>query len=469
MSDDRSSVYDVVVIGAGFAGLSAAARLAERGLRVLVLEQGPRLGGRASAFTDKVTGERVDNGQHVLFGCYRDTYTFLRLIGAAELAPLQPRLQLPMVDCGGHIVPLVCPNLPPPWHLLGGILRWKALTLAQRVAVLRVGVVIQRARWRGVDAVVATMPPGLTVTGWLDQLRQPQAVRDWLWHPLTLAALNQSADVAAAASFVRVVIQLFGPAIEDSAVGLARVPLDEMYAEPARRYIEARGGAVRVKTAARVMIDDDGVVSGVRTPQAEIPCRRVISAVPWFAFDGIWDESVPAALADIGRAAALMASSPIVTVNLWFDGAVMDEPFMGFVEAPIHWVFNKAAIVGEQTSHLAVVTSGADDLAAADNETVTRITLESLQRVLPRVRGRTLLRSVVVREQRATFSLAPGGPARPGAATSVPGFMLAGDWTNTGLPATIEGAVVSGHRAADLVLVSMAGAPSRQQPSLVGA
>jgi uncharacterized protein with NAD-binding domain and iron-sulfur cluster len=129
----------------------------------------------------------------------------------------------------------------------------------------------------------------------------------------------------------------------------------------------------------------------------------------------------------------------------------MDHQFIGLVDAPIHWVFNKSAILREQATHLAVVTSGADALASADNDAVTRLTVSHLERVLPRLRGRTLLRSVVVREQRATFSLAPGGPARPAAATDVPGFWLAGDWTNTGLPATIEGAVVSGHRAADLV------------------
>jgi uncharacterized protein with NAD-binding domain and iron-sulfur cluster len=258
--------------------------------------------------------------------------------------------------------------------------------------------------------------------------------------------------VAAAAPFVRVVAQLFGPAPEDSAVGLARVALDEMYAEPAREFVEARGGAVRLKTLARVVVDESGAVAGVATPGGVVACRQVISTVPWHAFARLWDGDPPAAVASIARAAAGMASSPIVTVNLWFDGPVMDEPFVGLVDAPVHWIFNKAAIVGEHTTHLAVVTSGADDLAAADNDMVARLTAAQVERVLPRARGRTLLRAVVVREQRATFSLAPGGPPRPGAETPLPGFVMAGDWTDTGLPATIEGAVLSGHRAADLVM-----------------
>jgi squalene-associated FAD-dependent desaturase len=446
---------DVAVIGAGFAGLSAAVRLAESGARVAVFEQGPRLGGRASAFTDKVSGERVDNGQHVLFGCYRETYAFLRSVGATHLAPLQPRLHLAMADATGRIVELRCPNLPPPWHLLAGLLRWSALPLRDRVAALRVGEVIRRARRDGVDKVVGAIPVGLTVDGWLDAMRQPRAIREWLWYPLTLAALNQSASTAAAAPFVNVVAQLFGPSIDDSAVGMANVPLDEMFAEPAQRFLEKRGSAVHLRSPATVTIAPDGGVAGVTTPEGFVSARCVISAVPWHAFGSIWQGDTPAALAPVALAASSMASSPIVTVNLWFDGPVMDELFVGFVDAPIHWVFNKAAIVGEHLTHVAVVTSGADDQADATNDEVTRITVEHLARVLPRVRGRRLQRSIVVREHRATFSLAPGGPVRPGPTTGVAGLVLAGDWTDTGLPATIEGAVLSGHRAAALAASSL--------------
>lgn len=455
VADNAATTADVVVIGAGFAGLSAAVRLAAAGLKVVVVEQAPRLGGRASAFTDRATGERVDNGQHVLFGCYHETYAFLRTIGAADRAPLQPRLQLPMADATGRVVELQCPNLPAPWHLLAGLMTWRALPLMDRLAALRVGQVIRRARAIGPERAANDIPPGLTVTAWLDRLKQPRTIRDWLWHPLTLAALNQSPDTAAAAPFVRVVAQLFGPDVNDSAVGLARVPLDEMYAEPAARFLEAHGGAVRVKAPAKVIVAPNGTVAGVRTPSGDIAAAAVISTVPWHAFADIW-ESVPASVQAIADAASAMGSSPIVTVNLWLDGPVTDRMFVGLVDAPIHWAFNKAAIVGERATHLAVVTSGADDLAAADNDEVTRITVEHLSRALPMLRKRSVLRSVVVREHRATFSLAPGGPSRPAVSTGIGGFLLAGDWTDTGLPATIEGAVISGHRAADAVIARRA-------------
>jgi uncharacterized protein with NAD-binding domain and iron-sulfur cluster len=142
---------------------------------------------------------------------------------------------------------------------------------------------------------------------------------------------------------------------------------------------------------------------------------------------------------------------------MWLDGPIMSHTFVGLVDAPIHWVFDKGAIVGEGATHLAIVTSGAGDFAAAGNDEVTRIVTGQLARTFPLARDRQVMRSVVVREHRATFSLAPGGPARPSVRTAVPGLFLAGDWTDTGLPATIEGAVVSGHQAADAVLAARAG------------
>jgi len=443
---------DAVIIGAGVAGLSAAVRLAQAGKRVMVLEEAPRLGGRATAFTDRDTGERVDNGQHVLFGCYRETYAFLRAIGTADLAPLQSRLTLTMVDSRGQSSDLVCPSLSPPWHLVAGLLRWRALSLRDRLGALRIRSLLDAVRRDGAAAVAARVPPAETVTAWLDRLRQSPRIRAWLWHPLAIAALNQSPDVAAAAPFVRVIGELFGPRLEDSSVGMPQVPLDELFGTQAQSLIERAGGEVRLRTSARVELDGDGRVAAVRAGSERWPTRTVISTAPWHAFARIWDGDVPRPLAVIAQNAAAMASSPIVTVNLWFDGAIMQPRFVCLVDGPMHWVFDKSAIFGESAGHLSVVASGADDLAAMDNAAVTSAAVAQIQAALPGARSRTLRRSVVVREHRATFSLAPGQPPRPGIATPVPGLLLAGDWTDTTLPGTIEGAVQSGHRAADRIL-----------------
>ena len=418
---------------------------------MVVLEEAPRLGGRATAFNDRETGERVDNGQHVLFGCYRETYAFLERIGAAGRAPLQPRLRLAMVGEDGRRSILVCPNLPAPWHLVAGVLRWNALGVADKIAAAKISGLLLDVRRRGAAAVAADVSPAQTVAEWLAARGQTRRLCDWLWHPLAIAALNESPDVAAAAPFVRVIAELFGPRPDDSAIGLPSAPLDELYAHPAERAIVAAAGQVMIRTPARVVISDRSQLVGVRAGEELIEADAVISTVPWHAFGRLWEGVVPAAIAPVAAAAAALASSPIVTVNLWLDGPITSEPFIGLVGGPMHWIFNKSALYADRTSHLSIVASGAVELVSEDNRAITDAAWRQLQRALPTTAARRITRSVVVREHRATFSVAPGSPARPGIVTPIAGFFLAGDWVDTGLPGTIESAVVSGHRAAESV------------------
>jgi squalene-associated FAD-dependent desaturase len=442
---------DAVIIGGGVAGLSAAVRLAEAGRTVVVAEAAPRLGGRASSFVDRATGDEVDNGQHVIFGCYRDTYQFLHRIGSAHLAPLQPRLRLNIAG-RGRMTELACPALPPPWHLIAGVLRWSAVPFRDRLAVRHLAPLIARAKRIGAAAAVAEVPAGDTVEDWLRRHRQPAAVCEWLWHPLAFAALNESPAVAAARPFVRVLAELFGPRLEDSAVALPSASLRRLFAEPARAFVEARGGRVLLGSPACIGLDDAGAVSYVLVKEGRIAADIVVAAVPWHAFADLWPGAVPRPVQQVAGAAAEMASSPIVTVNLWLDRPRLARPFVGLVGGPMHWVFDKGSIVREPATHLSVVASAAGPLASADNLEITRMAMAQLAATLPDFGEPRLLRSVVVRERRATFSVAPGSPGRPAAATAIPGLFLAGDWTDTGLPATIEGAVRSGHAAADLGL-----------------
>ena len=443
---------DVVVLGAGFAGLSAAVCLADAGRRVVVVEEAPRLGGRATAFVDRDTGERVDNGQHVLFGCYRETYAFLDRIGTSRLAPLQRSLSVAMADAAGRHAALTCPLWRPPWHLIAGVLGWRALPIADRLTAIRLASLLRQVRRDGAAAVAARVPAAETVSSWLASQGQSPELCQWLWNPLAVAALNQDPAVASAAPFVRVLGELFGPRPEDAAIGLATVPLDDLYAEPARRFVEARGGRVLTRSPARVRVDAADRVTSVEAGSVSIETAQVVAATPWHAFGRIWERDVPAPLAGIASRAAATDSSPIVTVNLWFDGPVMREPFVGLVGGPMHWVFDKSAIFGASAGHLSIVSSGANAIARLENAELTALAHRQVERTLPAARSRRLVRSVVVREHRATFSLAPGAPARPATRTPVAGFHLAGDWTDTGLPATIEGAVQSGHRAAQAIL-----------------
>ena len=440
-----STHYDVVVIGAGCAGLSAAARLAGNGARVLVLEARSRLGGRATAFADRETGELVDNGQHVLMGCYTETLAFLDAIGALGNLRIERQLSVTMIDRAGTKTRLVCPALPAPLHLVAGMFEWDALGWSDRLAALRMAGPLRRARREllpGAREIAAS--PGETVDAWLVRNGQTARLREMLWEPLALAALNQSPGQAAAPVFARVLAEMFGSDPRLAAILLPAKPLHLMYAEPAREFIERHGGTVRTGAAAKLSVDGKLEVeaSGERwNPEA------VVAAVPWFALRELVG-AAPAALDATLLAASRMASSPIVTVNLWFDRAVMDEPFVGLPGRAMQWVFDTRAVFGGDTSRLSLVSSGASPLVALTNPELIATAHRELLEALPAVRDARLLRATVVREPRATFSLAPGQPVRPPVQTPVPGLFLAGDWIDTGLPATIESAVRAGHRAA---------------------
>jgi squalene-associated FAD-dependent desaturase len=439
---------DAIVIGGGFAGLSAACALTRRGARVLVLDARPQLGGRATAFRDRHTGELVDNGQHVLFGCYRETLAFLASIGASDRVRTQPALELVCFDRDRRRSVLHCPPLPAPAHLLAGVFAWNAIPWKERLGALRLaGPLLKARRQLRASHVVSVEPHDVTVQQWLDYHRQGSVLQEWLWHPLAVAALNQQPADAAADAFVRILAEMFAPDPTAAAVVLPLRPLHEMYAEPARTFITANRGEVRTSALARVIVRE-GRIEGVEVRGELMPASTVVAAVPWFGLGALFGSATPPALEAILRTVAGMTPMPIVTVNLWYDRPVMTEVFAGLPGRTMQWVFDKRLAFGESASHLSLVASGATAIVGEANDALAQLAAREVEASLPGARGQWPVRATVVREKQATFSLAPGQPARPGTRTPIDGLFLAGDWTDTGLPATIEGAVVSGNRAA---------------------
>ena len=450
--------YDGVVVGAGFAGLSAAVRLASRGARVIVLESRRQLGGRATSYRDRVTGDIVDNGQHVIFGCYRETRQFLRTIGVEANLRLQPSLGVTYFDAGRGTIQFRCARLPPPLHLLGGVIEWDALSAAERLGALRLLLPLRRARLALAGDAGELAHTGETVREWLVRHGQGKRLCQLLWEPLALAALNQTVDQAEGHRFVRVLAELCGPDPTDSAVGIPSVPLEEFFAIPARRYIESRGGSVKTGAAARVAYDD-GRLLGVEAERQLYTAQVTISAVPWHGLGRLFDPPPPP-LARLLRHAAETEASPIVTVHLWFEAFVMDQPFVGLLNRTMQWVFQAQSSNGDRESHLTLVVSGAAEVAGWSNDVIIERALSDVREALPEAaRGVALRHALVIRERRATFSLAPGQPERPRTDTVIQGLFLAGDWIETGLPSTIESAVVSGHRAAEAALREIAVGP----------
>jgi squalene-associated FAD-dependent desaturase len=421
---------DVVVIGGGVAGLSAATSLAERGARVVLLEARPALGGRTSSFAVPAAGSRADNGQHILMGCYVETFSLLRRVGSRSKVAMQSGLSIDSVDAAGRWSRLACPSLPSPLNLLAGLWRWPSLGLRDRLSALRL-------------ATRGTPLPSETVLDWLTRLGQTPRLIEMLWEPLAIAALNQPIDVAAAAPFAEVIDRMLK--VRDGAsLVLPQVPLDELFVRPARAFLEQHGGLIRTQAQARLAFDGDVVT--VRVDQERVTARAVITAVEWNALDRLCPEPHPS-LRPIWQAAAATAAAPIVSAHVWLDRQVLDVPFVGLPRRPWQWVFDVGATWG--TPHqLSFVASAAGGMPEQSNEALIGSALAILREVMPKAREATLQHGLVVRERRATFSVAPNAPPRPANQTSVPGLFLAGDWIGTTLPATIESAAASGHAAA---------------------
>lgn len=444
---------DVVVVGAGVAGLRAAVLLAAQGARVAVLEAKAILGGRATAFVDPQTGETVDNGQHVMLGCYHETFEFLRQIGTEDRIRVQPGLEVDFVDRAGERSRLSLPALPPPINFAAGLLDWSALSWRDRLAAfrlagpIRLAQKVQRAKSRERTPTRIAASPGETVEEWLINNGQTERLREMLWEPLALATLNQSVRVAAAPPFVAVLAQMFGGGPRDASLALPTCPLDQLYAEPARRFIEARGGEVRIGCSARIHLEN-GTVTHVDARGERLETAAVAAAVPWFALVDLFHGDTRPVDA-IRQAAAATAPSPIASVNLWLSRRVLRTPFLGLPGRAMQWVFDKEQMFDTETSHITLVSSGADAVMALQNDELIALALHELRDAVPEARSAKVVRASVVRERRATYSLAPGQPRRPPTATDVKGLVLAGDWIDTGLPATIEGAAISGRRAAE--------------------
>jgi zeta-carotene desaturase len=436
---------DVVVIGAGCAGLSAACALAEAGARVVVVEARPVLGGRTFATRDQRSGDWVDNGQHVLLGCYHDTLAYLDRIGTRDRLRVQSTLTVPMIDLAGHASELRCPALPSPLQLVAGVLAWPALAWPDRLSLL--GLV--RALEAGAQREAETM----TVRAWLRRWGQADRLVELLWEPLAVAALNQPIDRATAGTFVEVIRRMLGPGPGDAALMLPAQSLTHTFVAPGVAFLERHGGVVLAGVAAQVVIDA-GRVQGVRGRDVTIAAPVAISSVPWHAVRNLFAE-VPAQLADLTRHAGEMGASPIVTVNLWFDAAVLATPFIGLPGRAFQWAFDQRLVASGQATHISLVCSGAADIVDRTNHELVALAHAELSAAVPAAARARLVRGTAVRDRRATFSLAAGQPPRPATHTGLAGFFLAGDWTDTGLPATIESAVVSGHRAARAVLAAL--------------
>jgi squalene-associated FAD-dependent desaturase len=423
--------HRIAVVGAGWAGLAAAATLAERGLPVTVFEASRSLGGRARRVT--LDGVDLDNGQHILIGAYSETLRMMRLVGADPERLLQ-RVPLELRYLSGFR--LRAPRLPAPLHLLAGLVLASGLTTAERLAAARFAAGLRQGR--------CALETDESVERFLARHGQTGALRDRLWVPLCVSALNTPPERASARVFANVLRDTLGGDRAASDLLLPKADLGALFPAPAAAFVAARGGEIRLGTAVRGIARDGASLRLDADPSAF--SHLVLACPPQLA------PTLLGGLPELTNLAATIAAiehEPIYTCYLQYpDRASLPFPMLGFSGGLLQWAFDRGTLSGHRGLIAAVLSASGEHEALTHGELAAAIHAE-LAAGLPGLPAPRWHR--VIAERRATFSCRPG-LARPGNATAVPGLVLAGDYTASDYPATLEAAIRSGVAAANLVL-----------------
>ncbi len=464
MSRDRS----VVVVGGGLAGIAAALDCAAAGASVTLVEVRRRLGGAAYSF--ERDGLQLDNGQHVFLRCCIAYRALLRRLGSEQLVSVQPRLAIPVLEPGSRPLMLRRGRLPAPLHLAGALARYRHLTVAQRLGAARAAFALMRME-RSPSARRELDLDRLTFGEWLAAHGQGPDAVGALWDLIALPTLNLPAAQASLALSAFVFHTGLLSSADAGDIGFHSATLGETIGAPAERALREAGVEVRLGwRAERLQAEAAGVIvhgrtgtSGTRdrAPHADeragaqaggggleqLTAEATILAVPHSRAASLLEP----VLGDVARKLAALRSSPIVNLHVLYDRTVCSEPFAAGVRTPVQYIFDRTAAAGAPAGSqlLAVSLSGADEEMGMSVAALRERYLPALRELLPRARAATVERFHVTREHAATFRAVPGVAAlRPGPETALPGLLLAGAWTATGWPATLEGAVLSGHAAA---------------------
>ncbi len=437
----------VLIVGGGLAGLAAATALAPRGFRVTLLESRNRLGGRASSFTDAATGQLVDTCLHVSMGCCTNFAHFCRTVGIDALIRRQPCLYFMTPD--RRVSPFRSGPWPAPLHLARSFTGAHFLTIGEK---LRVAYGLAALRFARTDAD----PP---FADWLVRHAQTPRTVSRFWGVVLTSALNESPDRMGLRYARKVFVDGFLRRRRGFDVEVPAVPLARLYGPELRTWCDRHGVRLRLGDGAKALAFDDGRVMHVDLRQgAPLTADWYIAAVP---FDRLLELLPPDMIAAHAAFAGLkhLETSPITSVHLWYDRPITELPHIVLIDSVGQWLFGRGeSAPGEH--YYQVVVSAARQFRGAGRDEIQRRIVDELARLLPAAAGATVLRARVVTDHAATFSAVPGVDAwRPSQQTPIDNLFLAGDWTATGWPATMEGAVRSGYLAAE-ALCRRAGAPA---------
>src|SRR5882762_4086782 len=449
LSSSSGKPLHVAIVGGGLAGLAAGCALAEAGCRISLYERRPYLGGRASSYQHPGTGEIVDNCQHVLLGCCTNLIDLYRRTGVED--KIRWYDELTFLEPGGRASRIAPSFLPAPLHNGPSVLGARCLGLQDKVSIARVMI-----------ALLPGVPEdnGQNFLGWLRGYGPTSGALERFWKPILISALNEDLDRVSVFYAGQVIRESFMKSAAAGRMGIPAIPLSDLYAAGAG-YIRARGGEVFLRAAVEALdVCDDGV--RLKTPQGEAVANAVVLAVT----SDIALKLLPENLRPKAWTASSdgLETSPIAGIHLWFDRQISELDHAVLLDRTIQWMFHKSRIQAEVRgsenaggSYVELVVSSAKSLVNLSKNEIVELAVRELREFFPAAREAQLVKSTVIKEIHATFSPGPGVDRfRPSQATSSERVFLAGDWTATRWPATMEGAVRSGYRAAE-VLVQAAG------------
>jgi zeta-carotene desaturase len=438
----------VAVAGGGLAGLAAACALADSGFRVTVFERRPYLGGRASSYQHPGTGEVVDNCQHVLFRSCTNLIEFYERIGVNQ--QIRWYDQMTFVEPGGRATVMRASPLPAPLHTGPSFLHFPFLTSAAKLAIARAMLPL---------TMTVQKDTGKSFENWLQQHRQTPGAIERFWKPILISALSEDLDRISISSAAQVVREsMKSPAARH--MGVPTIPLTALY-NVAGDYIQARGGKLQFRRPLETFQAESSQV-GLRFGDSEEVFDYLVLALPFEGLDRVLPETSEAA--PLRDKLSHFESSPITGIHLWFDRQISDLDHAVLLDRTIQWMFHKSRIqpirsmsgngpgVGKDAggSYVELVVSSSKNLIEQSRPEIVDLALRELREFFPAAREANVVKSAVIKEVHATYSPRPGIDAyRPVSTTAWPRVFLAGDWTATGWPATMESAVRSGYLAAE--------------------
>ena len=424
---------DVIVIGGGLAGLATAAALGGEGYSIKILEARPFLGGRATSYEvgTGTAAEVIDNCQHILLRCCVNLLDFYQRLGVEH--DIAFSREFTFIEPGGRSSILRAGMLPAPAHFAGSFLRLTFLSFSEKLALGRGILALQRQQHReDLD--------NITMQAWLQAHGQPPRVIERFWRQVLVSAINEELDQMAASHGFQVFRLGFLATKTAYEMGVPAVPLGNLYGSAAWSKL----GHVEIleRTSVSRIVIENGRVLCVKTDEGELTADFYVSAVPF--------EKIGPLVPELGVDVSAFSHSPITGIHLWFDRPITHLPHATLLDRTIQWMFNK-----HQGRYIQLVVSASRSLSGMPRADVIALALRELAEFFPLAKKAKLEKAHVVKEIRATFSAAPGLEAyRPLNKTKFPNLFLAGDWTRSGWPATMEGAVRSGYLAAEAVTVA---------------